>query len=154
MDCEAGREKVVDSFKKYCSACKGKCCMNGELNLFTWERVRLALKTTTYYNDKCRFCGISGCDLEIDRKPLDCISYPVYPKVEHRDDGKNEMTGLMVHRSCPYSEEIAGDDALIRVMRSFWKTELNGISADDICGWFTDENNYWADENVILADLS
>jgi hypothetical protein len=149
---ETGREAAVNSFKKYCSVCKGKCCRGGELNLFQLERERLALEDTVY-KDYCFFCKVNGCELGMDMKPLDCVSYPVYPRVKRLPDGGVEMTGLVVHRSCPFCEEIAGDGPLLRVMKDFWQAELGHIGAEEMGEWFSDDR-FWSAENLIKARAS
>lgn len=146
------RKTVVGSFNKYCSVCKGKCCRGGELNLFRWEKERLALEDTVY-KDECFFCNANGCELDMELKPLDCVSYPVYPQLARRDDGNLEMTGLVVHKSCPFCEEIAGDSSLVRVMKNFWDAELKNIGAEDMSSWFSD-GDFWSDENLIRVRRS
>lgn len=93
-----------------------------------------------------------GCTLSDDRRPLDCVSYPVYPILKYSRDGAKEIDGMMVHKSCPLAGQIAQDRQLIKAMKRFWENELREISKKNIKDWFGNKRNYWLDKNIIRTE--
>jgi len=93
-----------------------------------------------------------GCYLAIGVKPLDCLTYPVYPLLDYsngKGNGKT-ITGMMVHKSCLFAESISGDNELLDTMRNFWEQELAKIDGADLRQWFGETNSYWDKSRLIL----
>ena len=149
MEKEITREIVVELFRKYCASCKGHdCCVGGELNLFKWEAERLHLSKkagTVGFKEGCGFCKEDGCRLQMDEKPLDCISYPVYPIV----GDEKQVMGLIVHKSCPAHHEVSRDKELLLSVKGFWESELQNIPAGAMAGWIDDTEDYWQATNTV-----
>lgn len=82
-------------------------------------------------------------------RPLDCISYPVYPMMQYSRNHRKAVIGLLVHKSCPYWQEISLNKVLLHQIKEFWTIELQKIQKNDIKAWFGHKRNYWLDKNVI-----
>jgi len=159
-------KKIVKSFSKYCSRCGGICCSK-EINAFTfeirkWPKVKLEIKNNWQKGKDakslpiCRFKIGRSCPFLLHEKcrmapairPIDCLSYPVYPSVDDLKNN-NEINELVVHKSCPFAYEISNDRVLRRLLFKFWKLNLKKIGRMNIQVWLGGKRNYWLDENVI-----
>lgn len=171
------RKKILKSFNEYCRKCNGMCCMKeAEFTVFKEELKNLPVKKSELnirkqwgnkgkssdinierigMKGKCIFVGDKGCKINIDSRPVDCISYPIYPIIKYsRDEDKDkDIIGMMVHRSCPFCKEISKDRKLISLMLKFWEKELFNISKKDIRDWFGNKRNYWLDKNIIRIKI-
>jgi len=166
-----GREQIIKSFKKHCKKCNGLCCCCAEFTVFEWELNNLPVQGKDQLvfrkqwgskgkspdikierismGKQCPFLEVQqGCALDIETRPLDCISYPIYPIVKYANSG-GELFGMMVHKSCPYAKEISEDKKLVGLMTSFWREELKKVDKKDLKDWFGNKRNYWLDKNVI-----
>lgn len=162
------RQQLMGLFTSYCSACTRHCCKEEEeVTILTNELKRLPIQRHLHQTahhwqndnsagvahidigDDCRFIETGrGCRLNLWTKPLDCLSYPVYPKVTFHGAGGKEITGMMVHRNCHAAEKMANDTQLLAVMRKLWEQELPGIDAHELREWFCPDD-FWHQHNVI-----
>lgn len=170
------REKIIKLFREYCSyeKCNGLCCKKAEFTVFTWELkdIPLEKKFLKIRNNwgpngkskdirierismqgRCNFLGENGCVIKINDRPLDCISYPVFPMIKYGRDEKKEIFGMMVHKSCPFSKKISKDKNLLKMMKSFWEKEIKRINNKDLKDWFGNKRNYWLDKNIIKIKI-
>lgn len=165
------REELLKKFGKHCKKCSGLCCKEeAEFTVFEWELKKLPLEKSklnirnTWGNKsknkdirierigmkgRCIFAGNRGCKIKIEDRPLDCISYPIFPIIKYGKKEEKEIMGIMIHKSCPFAKEISEDKKLIELMLKFWEKELSKISKIDIKNWFGDKRNYWLDKNII-----
>lgn len=163
------QEEIMKLFPKHCKKCDGLCCKKGDLTLFDWELKKLPLKKKDIIfknqwgsKDKskdinverinlgkiCPFLKIDRCGLDLKIKPLDCLTYPIFPIIKYYKTEKMEIIGMMVHKTCPFSREIAKDKRLVELIRKLWETELKSIKKQDIRYWFGNKRNYWLDKNI------
>jgi hypothetical protein len=160
---------LVGLFLKYCTGCEGRCCKE-EITAFKSEIQRLPFRRDASragcHNEgacgvahidmlkKCRFLNDGdGCQLDLWIKPLDCLSYPIYPIVEYRDNDSKDIVGLMVHRNCPSAEMMAHDSELLESMKAFWERELSNIDSAEVQAWFGYENKFWHNKNLIILNV-
>jgi len=168
------KKRLLRLFSRYCRSCKGGCCKEEEeVTVFKTELERFPLsKDKLTFIDSCGECGelsangnverISivagcpflqegkGCNLAIDVKPLDCLTYPVYPLLDYGNGTEKKIVGMMVHKSCLFAESISGDNELLDTMRGFWEQELAKIDGADLRQWFGETNSYWEKSRLIL----
>lgn len=165
------RNKILKLFKKHCIKCDGLCCKKAEFTVFSQELSRLVKRNKElifrkYKSSKesdnikrinmkggCPFLKNNGCELGVLGKPLDCFTYPIYPIIKYYKIEKKEMIGMMIHKSCPFSNEISKNKKLIKLLFYFWQKELNGLSKENIRDWFGDKRNYWLDKNLIKVKV-
>lgn len=167
---------IIRYFKKHCMKCSGVCCKKAEFTVFTWELEKLPksiypLKFRKQQrrngkpknkkierinmNKSCPYLKENeGCIIKERDRPLDCISYPIYPIIKYgRKEDDKEIIGMMIHKSCPLCREISKDKKLIKILYDFWKLELAGVSKKDLRDWFGHKENYWLDKNIIKIKL-
>lgn len=162
------RKDIINSFKKYCIKCKGICCSKKDFAIFDWEFKKLPkhnklifLKSggagraqskkagyTSLFGG-CPFLRKAGCGLSLSKRPLDCISYPIYPLFRFYYSDRKEMAGMLVHKSCPLHVEISRDKKLINLMKDLWEKKLKEISKKEMLDWMGGKRNYWLDKNII-----
>jgi len=168
------RKELLKKFSKHCKECNGLCCKQAEFTVFDWELRNIPidkklLKIRKNWGNKekskdikierismggkCNFLGNNGCILKINIRPLDCISYPIFPIIKYGRDEKKEIYGMMVHKSCPFSKKISKDKNLLKSVRRYWEIELKKIKKKDIRDWFGDKRNYWLDKNIIKIKI-
>ncbi|MGC2423369.1 MAG: hypothetical protein WA666_03330 [Nitrospirota bacterium] len=143
--------RIIESFSKYCRECKGRCCSGIMVGLFDWELPRTkghslpcAAKDGVLniaFEGDCLFLKDHRCSLPSEDRLLDCLSYPVYPRIS---DGK--LAGLMVHKNCPYHEAIAGDTNLIGMIKRIWEENLERLRPEQVREFFSGE--FWDQERV------
>jgi Fe-S-cluster containining protein len=146
------REEIAFQYRKHCSSCKGSCCsleLEEGFIAFDMELGKLGKKVilgaangtgstmvVPFDNDgRCPLSGNNACSLSLEERPLDCLTYPVYPQVSFHDDGKNELTGLTIRNGCHKVEEISEDRALMELIRTFWERELPTIKSVEMKDW-------------------
>jgi hypothetical protein len=158
--------EIVQRFRKYCSRCKGICCSK-EINAFSfeiekWPKVKLEVKKnwqrgkSSKKSPICRFNIGKHCPFLLDEscrmppaiRPIDCITYPVYPMVGYKNK-RYEMKGLVVHKSCPFAKEVVKDPEITRALYDFWGRNLKQIDCREIKIWLGDKRNYWLEKNII-----
>lgn len=163
------REEIMELFPKHCRKCNGLCCKKGDLTLFNWEfdKLNINKKDVIFKNQWgnkkksssikvqrinlgkiCPFLKVNKCNLNLKIKPLDCLTYPIFPILKYYKIEKKEIIGMMVHRTCPFAREIAKDIKLIGLIKKLWKSELKSIKKQDIKYWFGNKRNYWLDKNI------
>jgi hypothetical protein len=143
--------QIIESFSKYCRECKGRCCSGIMVGLFDWELPRTAGHSlpslpkdgvlNIAFEGDCLFLKDHRCSLTSGQRFLDCLSYPVYPKIE---DGK--VAGLMVHKNCPYHEEIARDTDLTGMVRRIWEEHLEDLRPEQVREFFSGE--FWGEDKL------
>lgn len=171
MKNEPKRKKIIKLFSKHCLKCDGLCCKKAEFTVFGWELKKIPsgsypLILRKQWGNKgkakdiniervsmgivCPYLDVKkGCIIKISSRPLDCVSYPVYPIIKYGKDKKNKIVGMMVHRSCLFSKEISKNKVLMGSMLNFWGEELKKITKKDLRDWFGNKRNYWLDKNII-----
>lgn len=162
------KEDILENFSKHCKKCDGLCCKKAEFTVFNSELEKLPVTEEKLIfrkkfkenierismGKKCPFLKIEkGCTLAISKRPLDCLSYPIYPILKYNGKKETSIVGMMVHRSCPFAKEISLDKKLVALMFEFWKKELLKITKADIRNWFGKKENYWLDKNIIKIKL-
>lgn len=170
------RKEIIQRCRKHCDKCNGLCCCCAEFTVFEWELNNLPaqgkeqLVFRKQWGSKGKSADIKierismgkqcpfleaqqGCNLVIETRPLDCISYPIYPIVKYSRLGRGEIVGMMVHKSCPYAKEISKDKYLVGMMAALWREELERVIKKDLRDWFGNKRNYWLDKNVYKVDL-
>lgn len=166
------KNTLSELFRKHCIKCEGGCCCKqAEFTVFHSELEKLpVLRDKLTFRKQwggksqpqdrrveritmakhCPFLEADkGCVLDIGAKPLDCLSYPIYPIIKYHRDENKEIVGMMIHRSCPLAEEMFQDIELVNIMRIFWEKELKKFSKTEIRQWFGGKRNYWLDRNLI-----
>lgn len=146
------REEIALEYRKHCSNCTGSCC-NQELEegfvAFKWELDRISkdssdiaenigtsIRLMPFSKDnRCHFSGSNACSLTLAERPLDCLTYPVYPKIKLHDDGTKEVEGLVVREGCRSLKGITEDTTLMSHIREFWNIEIEGIEASELKEW-------------------
>jgi hypothetical protein len=163
------RKKILASFQKHCKKCNAPCCLGKDFAVFNWELKKLPfggkdLVIGKYKNhekklakyalirNRCVYLGDTGCKLKLGIRPIDCLSYPVYPIIKKRKNKNKvivEMIGMMVHNECLFYKEISKDRELMLMMKIFWDEKIKHLSESEISDWFGDMRNYWSEKNVI-----
>jgi hypothetical protein len=168
------REEIMKLFPKHCKKCKGLCCNDGddftafkdELNKIKAGNKGVILPCRNQWgrygkpkgigierislNGPCPLVGKNGCTLNINDKSLDCITYPIFPILKYHKDDRQEIIGMMVHKSCPFFVGISKDKKLIELVRKLWLEHyLDRISNNELKHWFGNKRNYWLDENIV-----
>jgi len=171
MKYRSGEKKlqaIIRGFKQHCVACQGVCCHGKDLSVFDWELKKLpkykelvflksggfgksASKKAGYISlsKGCPFLGKVGCKLSLNRRPIDCLSYPIYPLFRFYYSNRKELAGMLVHKSCALHNEISMDNKLIGLMRNLWEEKLEKMSKSDVLDWLGGKRDYWLDKNVI-----
>ncbi|MHB8173694.1 MAG: hypothetical protein ACYDFU_04440 [Nitrospirota bacterium] len=137
---------IIESFGGYCRKCKGRCCNGIMVGLFDWELPRTeghnlpsspknGVLNITFEKD-CLLLKDHRCCLPSEDRLLDCLSYPVYPRIE---DGK--VAGLIIHKGCPYHEEIARDAELVGMVKRMWEENLDKLKPEQVREFFSGE--FW-----------
>ena len=166
MDKNSLRENIVKSFSKYCLKCKGLCCSK-EINAFLfeidkWPKKNLLAKnnyqkqkSTKCYpmrrfdiGSKCPYIKKDRCMMSTKIRPIDCISYPVYPSIDNLRNN-SEFNEMMIHKSCPFAREISLDVKLKKLLFEFWELNFRKIDKKDVKIWLGNKRNYWLDKNII-----
>lgn len=164
------REEIVKSFSKYCARCKGICCSK-EINAFTfeikkWPSVKLDIRNNWQkgkllknspicrfnIGQHCPFLLNDRCRMSPAIRPIDCLSYPVYPSIDNLGNN-SEFNEMMVHKSCPFAHEISLDSKLKKLLFQFWESNFEKIDKNDVKTWLGDKRNYWLDKNIIRIKL-
>lgn len=165
------KEEMINIFTKYCKNCKGQCCIDGaDFTVFGEELKKIKLKNISLpiknqwgrygkpagveiervsLNGPCPFVNTCGCGLNLADKPLDCLTYPIYPIIKYYKNKKKEIVGMMVHKSCPFCIMISKNMQLVGLIKKLWATELEKIPDSELKHWFGDKRNYWLDKNII-----
>jgi hypothetical protein len=148
--------QIIESFSKYCRECKGRCCSGIMVGLFDWELPRAEGHKlpcppkngvlNISFEDDCLFLKNHRCSLTSGQRFLDCLSYPVYPKIE---DGM--VKGLIVHKGCPYHKEIAGNKALTAMIREMWEEHLEDLRPEQVREFFSGE--FWDEDKLEYLPL-
>jgi hypothetical protein len=167
------REEIMAIFPKYCRKCDGLCCKKGDLTLFDWEldKLKVDKKNIVFKNQWgskekskdikvqrinlgkiCPFLKVDRCGLKLKEKPLDCLTYPIFPILKYHKTEKKEIIGMMIHKTCPLALEISKDKDLVGLIRKLWREELESIRKDDLRHWFGNKRNYWLDKNVYKTE--
>jgi len=146
------REEIAMEYRKHCSNCTGSCC-NQELEegfvAFSWELDRVSkdsshiaenignsIRLMPFSKDsRCHFSGSNACGLTLAERPLDCLTYPVYPKIKLHGDGTKEVEGLVVREGCRSLKGITEDTKLMNHIKEFWNIEIEGIEASELKEW-------------------
>lgn len=104
------RSELIKFFGKHCKKCNGICCCCAEFTVFDWELTNLPAQgrgqlifrkqwgnkgkskdikiERISMGNQCPFLQAQyGCVLDVQRRPLDCISYPIYPIVKYQKCG-------------------------------------------------------------------
>jgi hypothetical protein len=166
------KRRLIELFSRHCSGCFGACCSKEEVTVFASELEKLPIspEQLTFIQpcthsksptngaverisiaESCPFLEDGkGCVLDIGVKPLDCLTYPIYPLVNYRSDEDKELVGMMVHKSCSCADRISADCQLMGAMREFWERELKKIPGADLRQWFGDSLEYWQEHNLIV----
>ena len=149
---EMDNRRIIESFSRYCRRCEGRCCSGIMVGLFDWELPRTeghrlpsapvngVLNIT--FKKECLFLKDCMCSLSSGDRLLDCLSYPVYPKIE---DGR--VTGLIIHKGCPYHEEISGDAELTGMVRRMWEENIGRLRPEQVSEFFSGE--FWDGEMLM-----
>lgn len=165
MEAVGESEIIVKQFAKYCASCNGMCCKRDVFSLFGWEMKRLSAKYKNLHIDsavekrgtasdisicgKCLFSEKNGCKLPIDYRPLDCLTYPFYPKAQV-EEGKLRLESVVIHKDCTYCNEISKDEELKYHIIKFWESKIQKITPHELTDWIGNEGqwNEWY-KNVI-----
>jgi hypothetical protein len=167
------REEIMKMFYGHCKKCKGACCNDGaDFTVFKDEFNKIKSKNKGIVNlcrnqwgrygrpkgigieriglnCPCPFVREKGCILDLGDKPLDCITYPIFPIIRYYKDERKEIIGMMVHKSCPFFKSISKDKKLIELIKTLWlKYYINKISNNELKHWFGNKRNYWLDKNI------
>jgi len=153
------RAGIAALFEKHCRKCETFiCCKVGEINLFERDIALLpdiggVIRSDSYvsmpFGKTCRFLGNAGCCLDLSSRPLDCMTFPVYPLLEYAGGEGFHITGMFVSRMCPLAGEISKDSGLIADVKYFWETETADLTASEMNNWFQDSAGFWSEENII-----
>ncbi len=146
------RDKIALEYRKHCSDCTGSCC-NLELEegfiAFAWELDRISKDSSHIAQNignsvrlmpfskgsRCHFSGSNACGLTLAERPLDCLTYPVYPKVRLNSDGTKIVEGLAAREGCRSLGGILSDSELLGHIKEFWELEIEGIKAEELTEW-------------------
>jgi hypothetical protein len=161
-------------FKKYCDSCNAFCCKTKEITVFKFELdniQKIGWDDLSFLNqgrekshrgshikrirlkNGCPFVTNSGCIFSPNYRPIDCLSYPIYPVLKYK--GKNALIEYMaVHKSCPKYKAISKDLMLIKSLYSFWNEIIKESQTKDLKEWFGDKKNYWMDKNLIKIKIA
>lgn len=101
---------------------------------------------------KCPYVERNSCIIKPEARPIDCLSYPVYPIIKIAKN-KTDLTGLMIHKSCPFAKEISRDKDLINLLKKFWEFLLRKINGKNVKTWLGNKRNYWLDKNIIKIKI-
>lgn len=146
------REEIAAHYRKHCGSCTGACC-NLELEegflAFGWEfdgfckAGRLMAADGPYcarlvpFNKGgwCPLAGSDSCSLHLDQRPLDCLTYPVYPEVSVSEGEAPRLTGLVFRKGCRRLHDIACDAELLGLISAFWEDQLARLRGEEIREW-------------------
>ncbi len=145
------KEEIASRYQKHCSSCTGSCCskeLEDEFIAFDWEAEdlrRLSGDSSPCSSDgtnhflfeggRCPFSGDRACSLSLDKRPLDCLTYPVYPKVYFDENDEKVLGGLYVREGCHRLKEISEDEALLEKVRLFWEYQITQMNNASIKQW-------------------
>lgn len=136
------RNDIVRNFKKYCAECSGKCCKTSFVSLFQKEKEYFSSKDDTVsLSGGCLFSCKNGCELDIKKRPIDCLTYPYYPKFIF-ENNKRELSGFYIHKACPFWSELSADSGMVREMIIFWGKQ-DEITNEELITWM-DIDGEWA----------
>jgi len=167
------RNQIERLFKKYCRNCSAFCCKTKEITVFKSEFdniQKIGWKGLSFLNqgkaknncpshikriglkNGCPFVTENGCIFNPNFRPIDCLSYPIYPIIKYK--GKNASIECMaVHKSCPKYKTISKDSKGIKKMYNFWNELIKETQVEDLKEWFGDKKNYWMDRNLIKIKI-
>ncbi|MFA6224388.1 MAG: hypothetical protein WC647_18970 [Desulfomonilaceae bacterium] len=165
------RHQVLELFQNHCLDCvsqgKPRCCFEEELTVFfpdEWKQIEIkshplqlklkkrilnmAASGTVHLAvcERCLFHNPKGCQMKISHRPLDCITYPVYPMIEFVSEEKR-LVGMMIHKKCKSVDKIIQDTKLISVLKKLWNKEIAPRPQQEIKDWF---NGIKKDEYLLL----
>lgn len=159
--------EIAKEFRKYCSKCKGLCCSK-EINAFTfeikkWPKAKLSIKKNWQKSKplrslsirrfnigkRCPFLQHDHCQMSPNIRPIDCLSYPIYPSIDDLKKENNFISELVVHKSCPFATEISKNLKIKKLLFEFWNKKLKKIGKKAISIWLGEKRNYWLDKNII-----
>jgi len=168
-------KSIGEKFDKYCRECGGLCCRCREATFFGWElnkipteKVNLSKLDTNWnilkktkdsnirrvaINKICAFSDGSQCNLGEELNPLDCLSFPVYPIFNFKEEKK--IKKWIVHKNCPFFKEISKDKEAVNLVKKLWKTRLKNVEiTNDILKkwygeWKEEDKEYWHDQNLL-----
>jgi hypothetical protein len=162
------KEKIVKLFLKYCSKCNGQCCKRGFFSVFGWEMDKLASEYENFYvgkiseergtakdiaiNEKCMFSGGNGCNMPVKHRPVDCLTFPFYPKL--KDNNKElSIDFFVIHKECSYYEKIAKDKNLLRSVTVYWSSMIKKLTRQEIIDWIGEDGrwNEWYKNTVAVT---
>ena len=139
------RKEIASGYLRHCGECNGACCtaeLEDEFIAFDWEADELnkpgdssGKNRFPFRSGRCTFSGDHACSLSIDKRPLDCLTYPVYPQIAFNDKDEKTLTGLFVREGCHKLNEIKSDEALLGMIRTFWECQITQIDNASIKQW-------------------
>ncbi len=153
------KENIVKEFAGYCSKCDGMCCKRGVFTLFESEVEKLLneekdLKYADVFDERggckdialhglCMFSKKDGCKLPMEHRPVDCISFPFYPKLKEVNENM-EIESILIQNECPFSKEISNNEKLLSYMYNFWNDVIKKTTKQEIIDWIG-ENGCWGE---------
>lgn len=172
------RDKIDKLFRKHCKKCDTHCCCNkkeltvfkfelNNINKIGWESfsfIRQGRRNNQRNNQRkssikriklknqCPFFDKNGCIFNPIHRPIDCLSYPVYPVIQYKK-GNALIKYMAVHKSCSNCRGISKDLQLIKVIYNFWNEIIKQIQIKDLKEWFGDKKNYWLNKNLIKVKV-
>jgi hypothetical protein len=159
------RVELIKHFAPYCSQCNGLCCKRGVFSLFEWEMKRLLCDCKDFQvdivsdqrgtcidiamNDLCIFNENNGCLLPEKLRPIDCLSYPFYPKLKE-NKGALEIDYFVIDIDCPYHIEIAENELILNEVRIIWKSLGKKVTLDEVNDWLGKDGRWkeWYQNSV------
>ena len=156
--------RMLNLFKKHCKNCKDFCCLK-EFNIaFFREEIKAIAENDNYknldfwkkikkykehsipekkvikikINNGCVFLGKNGCQLEKEQRPLDCITYPVFPVIDFNGKEKIDVFGILVHKGCYLAKDIAKDKILINKALKLWEEIIREHTKAELVDWLSD----------------
>jgi hypothetical protein len=153
------KDDIVREFSRYCSMCDGQCCKRGVFTVFEWEAKKLSsaypeFQEANVFDERggckdiamhglCMFSKKNGCELPIELRPTDCLTFPFYPELKADEDGLDIET-ILIQNECPFSNEISKNKKLIKYMNNFWKDIIKKTTQKEITDWIG-ENGCWGE---------
>lgn len=150
------KEEIINQFSPYCSQCNGLCCKRGVFTVFDWEAKKLS-KTKEFSSGvvtdvrgtckdydmsvACIFYENDGCKLPVEMRPVDCLTYPFYPKLKEKE-GEFEIDHFVIDTECPFHNEIANNKIILNDMQKLWKTLHKKLTTREINDWIGIDGNW------------
>jgi hypothetical protein len=151
------KEEIVKEFAKYCAQCHGRCCRRGVFSVFGWEAEKLSREITDFktaavsdergtskdiaISGLCMFSKENGCRLPVRLRPADCLTYPFYPKLKEMD-GKLQIDSFVIDKECPFHNEIAQNEVLLKEVEDYWSRLDNKVNGQEISDWLGKDGSW------------